>query len=71
MNVAISQFSATAVRSESSKARRFITGSVPGMPVQTGQVCVFGAAQKRVLQPQNSLLCVASCTCTSRPMTIV
>ena len=71
MNRAISQFSATAVFSASSNARRFITGSVPGMPMQTGQVCVFGGAPNRVLHPQNSLLSVASCTWTSRPMMMV
>ena len=49
---------------------RFTTGSVPGMPVQTGQVCVLGAPPKRVVQPQKIFVRVASSTCTSRPMTI-
>jgi hypothetical protein len=41
------------------------------MPMHTGQVCVFGAAPNRVLHPQNSLLAVANCTWTSRPMIVV
>src|SRR5262245_38493145 len=39
--------------------------------MHTGQVCVFGSAPKRVLQPQNSLLAVESCTCTSKPIIVV
>jgi len=50
---------------------RFITGKVPGKPMHTGHVCVFGSAPNFVLHPQNSLLAVASCTCTSRPMIVV
>src|SRR5687768_16289433 len=65
------QFRATAVLRASSYARRFITGNEPGMPMHTGQVWVFGSAPNRVLQRQNSLLSVASWTCTSRPMTVV
>ena len=38
------------------------------MPIQTGQVCVLGAAPNWVLQRQNSLVCVSSWTWTSRPM---
>ena len=53
-----------------SMARRLITGSEPGMPWQTGQVWVFGAAPKVARQPQNILVAVASCACTSRPMTV-
>jgi hypothetical protein len=45
------------------------TGSAPGSPRQTGQVCVFGSAPKVVSQPQNILLAVPSSTCVSRPMT--
>ncbi len=71
MKRAIWQFSATAVRSASRKASRFITGSVPGMPMQTGHVCVLGGAPNFVLQRQNNLLCVESCTWTSSPMMIV
>src|ERR1700753_3709724 len=41
------------------------------MPMQTGQVCVFGGAPNLVLQGQNSLLAVSNCTCTSRPMTVI
>ena len=63
--------SASAALTESSTARRFITGSVPGMPMHTGQVCVLGGAPNFVLHPQNNLLSVSSCTWTSRPMTMV
>src|SRR5689334_21792015 len=48
-----------------------MTGSVPGNPIHTGQVCVFGSAPNLVLQLQNSLLAVLNCTCTSRPMMVV
>ena len=48
----------------------FATGSVPGMPVQTGQVCVLGAPPNLVVQPQKIFVLVASSTCTSRPITI-
>ena len=49
-------------------ASSFITGSAPGKPRHTGQVCVFGAAPYSTGQPQNILLRVLSCTWTSRPM---
>ena len=62
MKRGISQFSATAVFSDSSNALRFITGSEPGMPMHTGQVCVFGGAPNFVLHPQNILLSVSNCT---------
>ena len=50
-------------------AAAFTTGSAPGRPRQTGQVCVFGSAPNVVSQPQNILLAVPSSTCVSRPMT--
>jgi len=53
------------------KRRRFITGSTPGMPMQTGQVAVLGGRPNFVLHPQNSLLSVSNWTWTSSPMTIV
>jgi hypothetical protein len=59
------------VRRASSKASRFITGSVPGMPVQMGHVCVFGGAPNLVLHAQNNLVRVCNWTWTSKPMTMV
>ena len=44
----------------SSTAARFSTGSEPGMPRQTGQTCVFGAAPNAVLQPQKIFDVVSS-----------
>jgi hypothetical protein len=52
-----------------STARRLITGSTPGMPWHTGQVCAFGGAPNFVVQPQNIFDFVESCACTSSPMT--
>ena len=60
---------ASAARRDSSSARPFSTGSTPGIPRQMGQVCVFGAWPKRVEHPHQSLLCVSSSACVSRPMT--
>jgi len=37
-----------------------MTGSVPGIPWQTGQVRVLGSPPKAVEQPQNILLAVRS-----------
>ena len=37
--------------------------------MHTGHTLVFGGAPKPVGQPQKILVRVASCTCTSRPMT--
>jgi hypothetical protein len=45
------------------------TGSAPGSPRQTGQVCVLGSAPKVVSQPQNIFDAVPSSTCVSSPMT--
>src|SRR5689334_6022343 len=47
----------------------FRTGSAPGRPRQTAQVWMFGGSPKLVTQPQNALVRVSSCACTSRPMT--
>jgi len=63
------QSNASAVRTPYSIARRLITGSVPGMPWQTGHVCVFGGAPNVVGQPQNILVRVVSWAWTSSPMT--
>ena len=52
-----------------SSALLFSTGSAPGRPRQTGQVFEFGGSPKRVEQPQNALVSVSSCACTSSPMT--
>ena len=60
---------AMAVLSANSRARLLSTGSTPGMPMQTGQVCAFGAAPNCAEQPQNSLDAVDICACTSRPIT--
>ena len=40
----------------------FRTGREPGIPVQTGQVWVFGSAPNAVEQPQNIFVLVASST---------
>ena len=47
----------------------FSTGSDPGSPRHTGQMFVFGSAPNSLRHPQNSLVAVASSTCTSSPMT--
>src|SRR5688572_8070734 len=52
-----------------SSARRFGTGSVPGWPVHTGQIWVFGAPPKVVAHEQNILDAVESSTWHSSPMT--
>ena len=56
-------------RTASSMACRFGTGSAPGMPRHTGHTFVFGGAPNDVEHPQNILVRVASCACTSRPIT--
>jgi hypothetical protein len=55
------QSSATAVLIPNSTARRLMTGSVPGIPWQMGQVRVLGSPPNIVEHPQNILLAVASC----------
>jgi len=54
VNSGISQLRAIAVFSPSRNASRFITGKLPGIPMQTGQVCVLGGAPNFVLQRQKS-----------------
>ena len=63
------QLSAIAARMAISTASRLSTGNAPGRPMHTGQTLVLGGAPKLLGQPQKILLAVASCTCTSRPMT--
>ena len=46
------------------------TGSVPGWPMHTGHTCELGTAPYADVQPQNALVRVPSCTCTSRPHTV-
>ena len=68
-HVAIEQFSARPIRIVDSIACSFATGSAPGRPRQTGQVCVFGSAPNTVEQPQNIFDAVPSSTCVSSPIT--
>src|SRR5687768_2017956 len=63
----IVQLSASAVRTTCSTALRFITGSEPGSPRQTGQVRVFGSPPNSFRQPQNILLSVRSSAWHSIP----
>ena len=65
----MSQCSASPIRIVDSMAFSLTTGSAPGSPRQTGQVCVLGSAPNAVAQPQNILLAVPSSTWVSRPMT--
>src|SRR5436305_14653392 len=52
-----------------STAFLFITGSEPGIPVQTGQQRVFGSPPNAFLHPQNILLSVKSSAWHSIPTT--
>jgi hypothetical protein len=54
------QSSAKATRTANSTARWLITGSVPGMPVQTSHTALFGWAEVESTtgQAQNILDCV-------------
>src|SRR5208283_2355922 len=63
------QLSANEASVANSTAFSFRTGNAPGSPRQTGQMLVFGSAPNRLAQPQNALVAVSSCTCTSRPIT--
>src|ERR1051325_7210039 len=63
------QLSAMPALTANSTARRLSTGSAPGIPRQTGQTLVLGGAPNPVGQPQKILVAVASCACTSRPIT--
>src|SRR5690349_12411694 len=51
-------------------AFRFNLGSVPGCASDIGLTWVLGAAPNAVASPQNSLLFVSNCACTSNPITI-
>src|SRR5262245_52077110 len=64
------QWSARAVRTPNSMARRLMTGRIPGIPWQIGQVWWFAGAPWAVAQPQNIFERVRSCAWTSRPMTV-
>ena len=66
---ASSQPSASPIISAVVDARALSTGSAPGRPRQTGQVCVLGGSPKDSWQPQNIFVRVASWTWISRPMT--
>ena len=57
-------------RTAASTTARFSTGSAPGRPRQTGSVCVFGSAPNAADDQEKIFDFVASCTCTSRPITI-
>src|SRR6188472_1223797 len=50
-------------------ASRLGTGSVPGCPRHTGQVCVLGGAPNTLAHEQNILVAVESSTWHSRPIT--
>src|SRR4029079_19346454 len=65
----MSQLKARPSRMAKSIAFLFITGKVPGCAKETALMFVFGALPKEVLSPQNNLLLVNNCVCTSRPIT--
>lgn len=67
----IVQFNANATRNAYSTAIRLTTGSVPGMPEQTGHTAVFGGAETEstTAQLQNIFDFVCSSAWTSRPIT--
>jgi hypothetical protein len=46
-----------------------VLGRLPGCPIVIGLIWVLGAEPKVVASAQNSLLLVASCACTSNPIT--
>src|SRR3954463_10770744 len=50
-------------------ALRFVTGSEPGMPRQTGQTWVLGSAPNSVEHPQNIFVVVPSSMWVSMPST--
>src|SRR5262245_12725357 len=60
---------ASAMRSAYSTARRFRTGSTPGMPSDTGSISLLGGAPKAADGPEKILEAVCSWTWHSRPMT--
>src|SRR5699024_9313623 len=53
-----------------SMAARFTLGKVPGRPKSMRLAWLLGSAPKAVLEPENILEAVVSCTCTSRPITV-
>ena len=50
-------------------AASFSTGNTPGSPKSTGQAKLFGGAPNWLAAAEKILLCVASWTWTSKPMT--
>src|SRR5436190_22457382 len=64
-----SEPSASPIFSAKWTARALATGSAPGSPRQTGQVCVFGGSPNDTSQPQNIFVRVASWTWISSPIT--
>jgi hypothetical protein len=66
---AISQSSASPSLIVHSSAVRLATGSAPGKPRQTGQVCVFSPPPKPLAQRQNIFVRVFNWTWISRPTT--
>ena len=64
------QFAASPTATAYSSTFLFRTGSVPGIPVHTGQVWELGLPPKAVEHPQKILVLVASSTWTSSPMTV-
>src|SRR5260370_41742690 len=66
----MSQLSASVVLRQAWTAALLITGSVPGKPRQISQTLEFGGSPSfPMAHPQNILLMVVGCTCTSMPMT--
>src|SRR3990167_4251405 len=51
-------------------ASLFKTGKTPGKAKSIAHACVFGSAPKAVDAPENIFVLVASCTCTSKPITV-
>ena len=58
----MSQFVASPTAIAYSTTCLFNTGSEPGIPVQTGHVCVFGAPPNSVEQEQKIFVFVANST---------
>ena len=56
-------------RTAESTAARFRTGSVPGIPRQTGSVAVLGSAPNAADDQEKIFECVASWTWHSSPIT--
>lgn len=65
----MSQLQASPMRIAYSTAFLLVFGKVPGCPMVIGLICVLGGAPNAVLSPQNNLLLVANCACTSKPIT--